>query len=67
MNQKDPIGTIIVTVFFILLIIAGIISYNKSIDWQVLKRMENTPLSMPSPIPTINQITTPSATTAPKK
>jgi hypothetical protein len=62
MNQKDPIGTIIITIFFILLTIAGIISY-KSIDWNVLKRMENTPLNMPSPIPTTNQVATPSTTT----
>jgi len=56
MNQKDPIGNIIIAILFILLIIAGIISY-KSIDWDVLKRMEATPLILPTPIPPSNPAT----------
>ena len=66
MNQKDPIGNIIIAVLFILLAIAGFISY-KSIDWDVLKRMEELPLVLPTPIPTNNPATTsavPSATTS---
>lgn len=50
MNQKDPIGAIILSVLFILLAIASIFSY-KSIDWDVLKRMEQLPLVLPTPIP----------------
>lgn len=60
MNQKDPIGAIIITVLFILLAIAGFISY-KSIDWDVLTRMENTPLVLPTPIPATTSAT-PTAT-----
>ena len=60
MNQKDPIGAIIITVLFILLAIAGFISY-KSIDWDVLKRMEQIPLVLPTPIPATTS-TTPTAT-----
>lgn len=56
MNQKDPIGNIIMTLLFILLLIAGIISY-RSIDWDVLKRMEAVPLILPTPIPTLNTAT----------
>jgi len=56
MNQKDPIGNIIMTLLFILLLIAGIISY-RSIDWNVLKRMEAVPLILPTPIPTLNTTT----------
>jgi len=65
MNQKDPIGNIIIAILFILLAIAGFISY-KSIDWDVLKRMEQVPLVLPTPIPTTNSATT-SATVTPKK
>lgn len=60
MNQKDPIGAIIITVLFILLAIAGFISY-KSIDWDVLKRMEQIPLVLPTPIPATTSAT-PTAT-----
>ncbi len=58
MNQKDPIGNILIATLFVLLIIAGIISY-KSIDWDVLKRMEQTPLVLPTPIPATNSATIP--------
>ena len=64
MNQKDPIGNIIIATLFILLAIAGYLSY-KSIDWDVLKRMEEIPLVLPTPIPTNQQtppLSTPSAT-----
>ena len=53
MNQKDPIGNIIIAVLFILLAIAGIYSY-KSIDWNVLKKIEQIPLILPTPIPATN-------------
>jgi len=61
MNQKDPTGNIIIAVLFILLAIAGFISY-KSIDWNVLKIMEQIPLVLPTPIPPINDATTASPT-----
>jgi hypothetical protein len=63
-NKKpDYIGNIIVFILLGLLLYAGFISY-KSIDWNVLKRLENTPLVLPTPIPTnsILQNTTNSAT-----
>jgi hypothetical protein len=66
MNQKDPIGNIIIAVLFILLAIAGFISY-KSIDWDVLKKIEQIPLVLPTPIPPANNATTsdiPTATTS---
>lgn len=50
-NQKDTIGNILVFTLLILLTVAGIISY-KSIDWTVLKRMEDSKLVLPTPIPT---------------
>ncbi len=51
MKNKDIFGPIILTILFILLIIAGIISY-KSIDWTVLNRLENQELILPTQIPT---------------
>ena len=63
MNQKDPIGNIIITLLFILLAIAGFISY-KSIDWDVLKRMEEIPLVLPTPIPLSNSATNSAIPTA---
>lgn len=63
MNQKDTIGDIIIAVLFILLAIAGFISY-KSIDWDVLKRMEQIPLVLPTPIPATNSATTPTTPAA---
>lgn len=50
-NQKDPIGYILITIFFILLAYAGWLSA-KSIDWDVLKRMEQAPLTLPSSVAT---------------
>lgn len=59
-NKKpDYIGNTIVFILLGLLIYAGYLSY-KSIDWDVLKRLENQPLVLPTPIPIIT--TTPSAT-----
>ncbi len=62
MNQKDPIGAIIIFVLFILLTIAGVISY-KSIDWDVLKRMEQIPLVLPTPVPATTDATSSAAPT----
>lgn len=51
-NKKpDYIGNIIVFILFGLLIYAGILSY-KSIDWNVLKKLESTELNLPTPVPT---------------
>lgn len=63
MNQKDPIGNIIIATLFILLLIAGVISY-KSIDWNVLKRMEEIPLVLPTPVPLSNSATNSAIPTA---
>ncbi|MCW1949211.1 MAG: hypothetical protein KIH89_002055 [Candidatus Shapirobacteria bacterium] len=51
-NQKDPIGMTILLILFLLLGIVGFIYY-KSIDWSVLKRLEQTPLVLPTPPATI--------------
>lgn len=47
-NKITPLGYLLLASFFILLSYAGWI-YTKSIDWDVLKRMENSPLTIPSP------------------
>lgn len=49
-QQPDYIGNIIVSIFLGLLLYAGYLSY-KSIDWTVLKRLENDQLVLPTPIP----------------
>ena len=50
-NQKpDYVGNTIVFVLLGLLIYAGYLSY-KSIDWNVLKRLESEQLILPTPIP----------------
>lgn len=51
-NKIDYVGVTLILVFFILLSYAGYLSY-KSIDWDVLKRLEQAPLGVPSPIPTV--------------
>ena len=56
----DYIGVTLVLIFFILLTYAGFLSY-KSIDWEVLKRLENSPIALPTPV-----VSTPSATTSDK-
>ncbi|MFA7676304.1 MAG: hypothetical protein WCY28_02780 [Candidatus Shapirobacteria bacterium] len=62
-NKKtDHVGNIIVFVLLSFLIFAGYLSY-KSIDWEVLKRLENEELILPTPIPT--SITTQSAQITP--
>jgi len=60
-NQKDTIGNILVFTLLILLIAAGIISY-KSIDWTVLKRMEDSKLVLPTPAITSTPVSTSTAT-----
>jgi len=55
-NKITPFGYFLLLTFFILLSYAGWI-YAKSIDWDVLKRMENSPLSLP-----IQTIISPSTT-----
>ena len=55
-NKITPFGYFLILTFFILLGYAAWI-YAKSIDWDVLKRMENSPLTLPT-----QTIITPSAT-----
>ncbi len=65
--KKDSIGIILLSVLFILLVVTGIISY-KSIDWEVLKKIENQKLILPTPIPTNTQTQfTPSITITPER
>jgi hypothetical protein len=52
MKNKDLFGSILLIILLILVIIAGVISY-QSIDWTVLQRLENQQLVLPTPIPTI--------------
>lgn len=61
-QQPDFIGNTIVFILLGLLIYAGFLSY-KSIDWNVLKRLESEQLILPTPLPTnpIIQNATPSA------
>jgi len=49
-NKINPLGYFLLLSFFILLSYAGWI-YAKSIDWDVLKRMENSPLTLPTQAP----------------
>lgn len=49
-QNKNIIGTTLIIFLFVFLTIAGIISY-KSIDWDVLKRVESQQLILPTPIP----------------
>jgi hypothetical protein len=49
-NNIDYIGVTLILIFFILLSYAGYLSY-KSIDWDVLKRLEEAPLNVPTPEP----------------
>lgn len=46
-NNITPFGYLLLLSFFILLGYAGWI-YAKSIDWDVLKRMEESPLTLPT-------------------
>ena len=58
----DLLGSLILGLLFTLLAYGGYISY-KSIDWDVLKRLEASPLLLPTPI--ITNPATPSASTSP--
>ena len=49
-NKITPFGYLLIATFFILLSYAAWI-YSKSIDWDVLKRMENSPLTLPTIAP----------------
>jgi len=57
-NKITPFGYFLLITFFILLSYAGWI-FTNSIDWNVLKRMEEAPLTLPTPA----SLATPSATT----
>ena len=59
-NKIDITGIILLSSFFLLLLFAGYLSY-KSIDWDVLKRLESKQLVLPSPIPTQSTQITPTA------
>ncbi|MFA4827458.1 MAG: hypothetical protein WC596_04405 [Candidatus Shapirobacteria bacterium] len=54
----DPIGWTLIGILFLLLTYAGYLSY-KSIDFQILQKLESIPLVLPTPI-----IASPSATLA---
>ena len=58
MNFQKNFGPVLLTLLFIFILIAGIISY-QSIDWTVLTRLENQQITLPTPIPT--NTATPSA------
>ena len=51
MKNKNIFGLILLGLLFILIIIAGIISY-QNIDWNVLQRLEDQKLVLPTQIPT---------------
>jgi len=60
-NKKDPIGMSLLLILFILISILGVIYY-RSIDWDVLKRLEQAPLVLPTPIFNQTETATPSTT-----
>lgn len=49
-KSPDIIGISLLTLLFLLLAYAGYLAY-QSIDWTVLKRLEATPLVLPTPLP----------------
>lgn len=53
-KQIDPTGYALIMILLTLLLYAGYLSY-KSIDWDVLKRLEAQPLVLPTPIPQNDQ------------
>ncbi|MFA6250506.1 MAG: hypothetical protein WC686_03285 [Candidatus Shapirobacteria bacterium] len=62
-TKIDWVGVSLVSLFFAFLTYAGYLSY-KSIDWDVLKRIENQQLVLPTPIlpkqpPEITAVPTP--------
>lgn len=46
-SQTDWIGIILLSLLALLLLYAGLLSY-QSIDWDILKRLESTPLLIPT-------------------
>lgn len=46
----DPIGYFLIFTLFALLSYAGYLSY-KSIDYDILKKLESQPLILPTPVP----------------
>jgi hypothetical protein len=59
-NKKDPIGISLLLLLFILLGVIGYIYY-KSIDWDVLKRLEQSQLILPTPMVNQTETATPSS------
>ncbi len=60
-EKNDLFGNLIIATLLGLLAIAAFISY-KSIDWAVLKRMEATPLNIPTPATNSSTLNTKPAT-----
>ncbi|MFA6518593.1 MAG: hypothetical protein WCV93_02980 [Candidatus Shapirobacteria bacterium] len=60
----DFIGGILLLTLFLLLAYAGFLSY-QSIDWNVLKRLESTPLALPAPATSSATPASPSASPNP--
>jgi hypothetical protein len=46
-TNRDYIAILLLSSFFLLLTYAGYLSY-QSIDWDVLKRLENSPIAIPT-------------------
>jgi hypothetical protein len=63
-DKLDLVGAILLGSLFILLAYASWLSY-KSIDWDVLKRLESQTLVLPTQIPPSPQIASPSAIASP--
>lgn len=59
-NKIDYPGVLLITIFLALLSYAGFLSY-KSIDWNVLKRLEEAPIVLPTPVPSGTPESSPSA------
>ena len=62
----DAFGYILIGTLLFLLGIAGYISY-KSIDFQILKKLESTPLILPTPVLTPPASASPSAANKPQQ
>jgi len=54
--KNDLVGVILITALLILLVVVGVIYY-KSIDWEVLNRLESQKLILPTPIPASSSAT----------
>lgn len=59
-NRFDYVGFTLFLSLFLALAYGGWLSY-KSIDWEVLKRMEKMELDLPTPIPTATSSATPTS------